>query len=85
MTHDRVDGNEMPLTHERLARMLAVRRSSVTLALQELEGRRLIRANRGSITILDRKGIVEAAAGSYGRPELEHEGQIGPIVPPLIR
>jgi CRP-like cAMP-binding protein len=83
MTQDRVDGNQMPLTHERLARILAVRRSSVTLALQELEGRRLIRADRGSITILDRKGVVAAAAGSYGRPELEYENQIGPMSPPL--
>ena len=83
MSHDRVDGNEIELTHERLARMLAVRRSSVTIALQELEGRRLIRANRGSIVMLNRPGVIDAAKGSYGRPEVEYEGLIGPLVAPL--
>ncbi len=83
MSHDRVDGNEIELTHERLARMLAVRRSSVTVALQEFEGRRLIRANRGSIIMLNRPGVVDAAKGSYGRPEVEYEGLIGPLVAPL--
>ena len=38
MCHDRVDGDELPLTHEFLGMMLGVRRSSVTLATQVLEG-----------------------------------------------
>src|SRR5688500_2091400 len=39
MAHDRVDGRELPLTHEFLALMLGVRRAGVTTALQALEDR----------------------------------------------
>src|SRR5690606_32606064 len=34
MSHDRVDGNEIPITHELIAIMLGVRRPGVTDALQ---------------------------------------------------
>jgi CRP-like cAMP-binding protein len=54
MCHDRIDGNELPLTHEFLGMMLGVRRSSVTLALQVLEGAKVIEARRGHMTILKR-------------------------------
>jgi CRP-like cAMP-binding protein len=37
LAHDRVDSEELPLTHEFLAVMLGVRRPGVTTALQELE------------------------------------------------
>lgn len=38
MCHDRIDGEEIALTHEYMATMLGVRRSSVTEALHILEG-----------------------------------------------
>jgi CRP-like cAMP-binding protein len=72
MAHDRVDGNVIPITHEFLALMLGVRRAGVTVALHDLEGRRLIRAVRGQITVLDRTGIEELANGFYGTPENEY-------------
>jgi CRP-like cAMP-binding protein len=71
MASDRVDGHELPLTHEFLALMLGVRRAGVTVALNELEGRALIKANRGHITMLDRKGLIKVANGYYGVPEAE--------------
>ena len=37
MAADRLDDEEMPLTHEFLAMMLSVRRPGVTVAVQELE------------------------------------------------
>src|SRR4029079_17213409 len=55
MAHDRVDGNV--ITHAFLALLLGVRRAGVTVTLHELEGRRLIRAIRRQITVLDRTGI----------------------------
>jgi CRP-like cAMP-binding protein len=72
MAHDRIDGDELPLVHEFLALMLGVRRPGVTVALQILEGRGLIRAERGCITVVDREGLEEAANGSYGIPEAEY-------------
>jgi CRP-like cAMP-binding protein len=72
MAHDRVDGNVIPITHEFLALMLGVRRAGVTVALHDLEGRRLIRAVRGQITMLDRSGTEKLANGFYGAPETEY-------------
>lgn len=77
MCHDRVDGNEMMLTHEFLAVMLGVRRAGVTIGTHILEGKGLIRASRGLIVILDREGLEEEAQGSYGVPEREYERLFG--------
>ena len=72
MCHDRIDGDEMRLTHEFLSIMLGVTRSSTTLAVQALEGHHLIRARRGKITILDRKALEGVADDGYGLPEAEY-------------
>jgi CRP-like cAMP-binding protein len=79
MCHDRTDGDEIALTHEFIALMLAVRRPSVTTALHTLEGRRLIRAERGQITIRDREGLEAFAADAYGTPEREYLRLLGPM------
>ena len=79
MTHDRLDGNELPLTHDFLSAMLAVRRPSVTAALHRLEGERFIRAERGCIIIRDRAALEHFARDSYGTPEAEYERLIGPL------
>ena len=77
MADDRVDGNELPLTHEFLALMLAVRRSGVTVAVQSLVQRGHIRAARGRITILDRAALEEIAGSFYGVPEGELRRLLG--------
>jgi len=77
MCHDRLRSDELDITHEYIAFMLGTRRPSVTTALHVLEGERLIRSNRGLIIVLDRKGLEEFAAGSYGIPEQEFERLIG--------
>ncbi len=77
MASDRLERDEMPLTHEFLALMLGVRRPGVTDALHRLEGDLLIRARRGSITIRDRDGLERAANGSYGVPEAEYRRLFG--------
>jgi CRP-like cAMP-binding protein len=46
LTSDRLDNSELPLTHEFLAMMLAVRRPGVTVAIQDLEQRALISSER---------------------------------------
>ena len=79
MCHDRVDGDEIPLTHEFLGIMLAVRRSGVTLALQTLEGAHIIKARRGCIIFRDRAKLEEIAGGSYGVAEAAYERLVGPM------
>ena len=71
MVHDRVDGNELPLTHEFIAFMLSVRRAGVTVAVQGLSDKGLIAANRGQLIVTDRPGLETAANGLYGIPEAE--------------
>jgi CRP-like cAMP-binding protein len=77
MCDDRVPGERLAITHEFLAIMLGVRRPGVTVALQLLEGRALIRSRRGEIVIRDRPGLVELANGSYGEPEAEYARLMG--------
>ena len=67
MVHDRIDGNELTLTHEFLSVMLGVRRSGVTMALQELERKGLIAHRRSFIAIVDREGLEESSNGTYLR------------------
>jgi CRP-like cAMP-binding protein len=77
MTRDRVDDDEMVLTHEFIALMLGVRRAGVTSALQAFENKALIETARGSVTLRDRDGLEEAANGLYGAPEAEFERLFG--------
>lgn len=72
MIHDRIDGATVAMTHEFLAIVLGVRRPGVTVALHILEGKGLIRASRGQITIINRQGLESEAGGSYGRAESEY-------------
>lgn len=66
LTHDRVGDREFPMTQESLARMLGVRRASVSTAIGSLQDAGLIRSSRGRVAILDRPGLEAAACGCYG-------------------
>jgi len=79
MCHDRIGGDQMALTHEYIAVMLAVRRPSVTTALHILEGNHLIYASRGLITIRNRQALEAFAADAYGIPEAEYRRLLGPL------
>ncbi|MBB4065617.1 Crp/Fnr family transcriptional regulator [Gellertiella hungarica] len=72
MCHDRLRQDELLITHEFIALMLAVRRPSVTTSLHVLEGNRFIRAERGRIIIRNRRALEEFAQDAYGRPEAEY-------------
>ena len=65
MTRDRVNSNEFRITQEFLALMLGVRRVGINVAARSLQERKLIGYRRGTITILDHKGLVAAACGCY--------------------
>lgn len=77
MMHDRTEGDFINVTHEFLAMMLHARRPGVTVAIHVLEGEHLIASKRGMLQVRDRAGLIEFAAGSYGRPEAEYKRLIG--------
>src|SRR4051812_48623601 len=77
MTDDRLEGGDLPLTHDFLAMMLGVQRPGVTLAIQALEGGGLIQASYGRISVLDRAGLEALAKDAYGLAEAEYARVIG--------
>jgi CRP-like cAMP-binding protein len=81
MASDRLDDDEMPLTHELLAVTLGVRRPGVTDALNRLEGEHMIRAKRAAITIRDRHALEGVAGDAYGGPEREYRRLMGGDLP----
>jgi hypothetical protein len=72
MAHDRVESNELRLTHEFLSIMLAVRRAGVTVAVNVLEDKGLIQCSRGVVTVLNRKALSRWRGSFYGFPEMEY-------------
>lgn len=72
MCHDRVDGDQLSLTHGFLAFILGVRRAGITEATHSLEGRGMILAQRGKITVLDRALLETEAGWAYGPSEVEY-------------
>lgn len=72
MAHDRIDGDEIAVTHDLIALVLGVRRPSITTGLHILEGKKLIISGRGRIVIRDRKGLEAFVGEAYGKPEEEY-------------
>jgi CRP-like cAMP-binding protein len=79
MCHDRLEGDNILLTHEFMSMMLAVRRSGVTVTLHVLEGSGAIRSTRGNVEIKNRARLEELAGDSYGLAENEYRRLIGPF------
>ncbi len=64
-THDRVLTDSFELTQEFLADMLGVTRPAVTVAALALQESGLIHYHRGSIEVIDRKGLEQASCECY--------------------
>ncbi len=77
MCHDRLEGDEIVLTHEFLSSMLGSQRSSVTVTLHVLEGIGAIRSNRGVVIVRYRAKLEDLAGSAYGSPEAEFDRLIG--------
>jgi CRP-like cAMP-binding protein len=65
MSHDRTAVDELHLTHEFLAIMLATPRPVVTRAVGALTAEGVITRGRGSITIVDRTGLEALSCECY--------------------
>lgn len=76
MCQDRVDSENIPLTHEFLAQMLGSGRPTVTIAAGVLERAGLICNTRGSVRILNRKRLEDAACECY-RVIQNYNGSLG--------
>jgi CRP-like cAMP-binding protein len=62
---EQAEDDTISFSQERLADMLGLRRSSVTLAAQTLQSRRFVSYRRGRIEIINRKGLQAAACECY--------------------
>ena len=86
LTHDRMGDREFALTQESLARMLGVRRASVTSAAGALQDAGFIRYSRGRMAVLDRQGLENAACECYRIIRSEFDRLLplpgGPAAPP---
>jgi CRP-like cAMP-binding protein len=79
MNHDRLEGDQINLTHQQLGVMLGVRRATVTDTLHVLEGEGLIWSRRGVIEVRDRAQLLAFAGESYGAAETEYARFIAPF------
>jgi CRP-like cAMP-binding protein len=73
MSQDRIGNVKLPLTQEFLAQMLGTRRASVTVAAGVLQKAGAIEYARGSVTILDRRGLEKQACNCYQAIERQKE------------
>jgi len=69
---DRSTTNSLSMTHELIADNLGVRREGVTEAASKLQTKKLIRYNRGQITVLERRGLEALACECYSVVQREY-------------
>lgn len=69
---DVIDTGTVPMTQQQLATVLGLRRPSITEAIAALERQRLVAAERGCVTIVDRPGLTAAACECYHLARKEH-------------
>jgi hypothetical protein len=70
---DRQDGDEMLITHERIAGMLGVRREGITDAALKLQRTGLIRYRRGRMQVIDRGGLEAHSCECYSVVQQAYE------------
>ena len=79
MCHDRLNINEIDLTHQSPSNLLGVRCAGVTVATHLLEEKELIRAGRGLIRILHHDGLIQASQSTHMAPEAEYRRLLGEL------
>jgi CRP-like cAMP-binding protein len=62
---DRIASPSLSITHHRLSELLAVRRSTVTVAIRDLIDQGLLDTSRGRLLIRDRSGLEAAACPCF--------------------
>lgn len=77
LSHDRLHTDKLVMTHDLISNMLGVRREGITLAAQKLAARGLISNRRGTMTVIDRDGLEDAACECYGVVKTEYDRILG--------
>jgi hypothetical protein len=55
----------LPLTHEKIARHLGVRRAGITEVINVLRGQQIVSSSRGQLCITDRAALESVACECY--------------------
>jgi len=71
---DRAASSTLPMTQDEVASLVGARRQGVSEAAQKLRDLGFIASGRGSITILDRAGLIARACECYEVLKAESEG-----------
>ncbi|MGB3299728.1 MAG: helix-turn-helix domain-containing protein, partial [Phormidesmis sp.] len=74
---DSAQQDELTLTHEFMAKMLGIRRSSVTVSAGILQQAGMIRYTRGRLSVLDRPKLEETACECYQVIQNEYHRLLG--------
>jgi len=77
LSHDRLESDKLVMTHDLISNMLGVRREGITLAAQKLAAQKLIVNNRGTMTVVDRKGLELAVCECYQVVNNEYNRLLG--------
>jgi len=81
INHDQLETNKLVMTQELIANMLGVRREGVTIAARKLQEKGLIKYARGTITMVNRKGLEAAACECYQIVMDEYDRLMGKYIP----
>jgi len=81
INHDQLQTDKLVMTHDLIANMLGVRREGVSIAAHHLQEAGLIRYVRGTIIVLDRKGLERAVCECYKVVIDEYDRLLGAYVP----
>ncbi len=63
--HDELERRDIKMTHEQISQVLGVRRESVSLALSDLQKRKMIKGGRGKIRLVDLEGLAKSVCECY--------------------
>lgn len=77
LSHDRLDSDTLVMTHDLISNMLGVRREGITIAAKKLAAKKFIKNSRGTISIVDRKGMEDAACECYEIVNSEYNRLLG--------
>ncbi len=80
INHDQLPADKLVMTHDLIANMLGVRREGVTVAAGHLQGNGYIKYSRGTVTILDRKGLEKVCCECYQVVSDEYDRLLGDYI-----